>query len=107
MTTEAPPRRLRLAERDFAAQIIEYARLCGWEVYGVLEQRQYARRTSKGFPDLLLVRGEEMRHIEVKGDGGRLTKDQERWLKLLKGVRNVKACAAWPQDWQAIEEELR
>lgn len=55
-----------------------------WKVYGVLEQRQYGRRLSKGFPDLVLLRGTRLIFAELKSEKGKLTPEQTEWMDALK-----------------------
>lgn len=94
-----------ISERDFLATVIEFAEWHHWRVYHVLEQKRYARRTSKGFPDLLLVRGEALVFAEIKSEEGRLSKAQEEWIAALVPIAEV---FVWrPSDWVEIVEVLQ
>jgi hypothetical protein len=60
-----------------------------------------------GWPDLTLVRGEQLIFAELKSDRGRLTDQQQVWLEVLGKVAEV---YEWrPCDWAsgAIETVLR
>ena len=41
------------SERELGQTIREMAEALGWRVYQVLDTRNFAKRTSKGFPDQL------------------------------------------------------
>lgn len=75
-------------EAVFMAAVIEFARIRGWRWY-------HTRRSTgsdKGWPDLVLVRGEEMKLWELKVERtgtkrGDPTPEQQAWLDALGQVR--------------------
>lgn len=79
----------RMSERQLANAIVDYARTQGYLVYGVLDTRIPAKRFSKGFPDLLLLRvgdslpDSRLVFVELKRHGEYPTPDQRLWLKAL------------------------
>ena len=92
----------KLSEREFMAQVIQLARLRNWLVFHAHD----SRRSAKGFPDLILVRGPWLFAIELKVGRGKLTPEQERWLFDLCSVPGVKTFVFYPKDWPLIEMVL-
>jgi len=85
------------SEKSFQARVIQYARLCGWEVHHELD----SRRSSSGWPDLELVRGTRHIRAELKREGERPRPDQERILELLRHTSTE--TYVWdPSDWSRI-----
>lgn len=70
-------------EAEFQAQVIEMARLFGWEVYHTHNSQ---RSTSKGFPDLVLIKSGRLIFAELKNRKGKVTTEQNWWLDQLKLV---------------------
>lgn len=120
-----------MSERELQSHIIEYAKLHGWRVahfrtsrqtcracYGNESVRQLCKackgtgqtwRTpveadGKGFPDLILVR-ERVVWIETKSEDGRLSAEQEEWLKALRSA-GQEAHVMRPSDWEKVERIL-
>lgn len=82
-----------VAEAAFQAQVIEIATLYGW-----LSFHDYdSRRSTPGFPDLVLVRAPEIIFAELKSQRGRVRPEQGKWLAHLTAVgvevENVLAAA--------------
>lgn len=73
-----------ISEKDFLSQIIDLLKLFHWRFEHTFEQRIYARRTSKGFPDIVAVRPPRLLFIELKSEKGKLTPEQEAWLENLR-----------------------
>ena len=95
---------MNLTEKDILRTIIDGAKALGLEVYHVFEQYQYAHRTSKGFPDLVLARPPRLVFGEVKSLQGKLTPDQERWIAILERC-NVEVYVF--RSWEEAEGVLR
>lgn len=93
-----------LYEREFMAQVVKLARLCGWLVYHTHD----SRRSERGFPDLVLAhpRRRLVWFVELKTDRGDYRPGQREWLEAL---RQAGAFAqVWrPRDWDSIESMLR
>lgn len=97
-----------MSEKDFQAQVIQYAKLCGWLIYHTHD----SRRSNPGFPDLVCVRPARrdrpgrVIYAELKSDRGKLTEAQSGWLQCLADAGAEAYC--WrPADWQTIEVVLR
>src|SRR5687767_3407358 len=70
-----------MSERELQAQVIELARMVGWLVYHTHD----SRRSEPGFPDLVMVheRSGALLFAELKTTTGRVTMEQDRWLRAL------------------------
>lgn len=90
-----------MTEKKFMADVIKAARVFGWKVFHVFD----SRRSPEGFPDLVLVRKQKLMFAELKSEKGKLTKDQEDWIRqLIKAGTEVHI---WrPHNWDMILEEL-
>lgn len=105
--------RQRLSGKPLQKGIIDTARRLGWRVAHtppVLTKhgwRTAVAADGKGFPDLFLLRERAM-VIEVKGDGDKLTKEQEVWLTAFR-LAGIEAHVGTPALWLdgTIEEWLR
>ncbi len=102
MTLPAADLILRLSEKDFQQRIIDRARALGWLVY----HTHNSRRSTAGFPDLVLCRRGRTLFVEVKAEKGRLSEAQkEWWVELLLNVTNE--VYVWrPSDLAEIEDLL-
>ena len=95
-----------MSEAEYLAQIISLLELLGWEYYHVFEQRAYARRTSKGFPDIVAIRHTRVLFLEVKSERGKVSPEQKTWLNALKATGN-EAYVLRPSDWEAVVALLK
>jgi hypothetical protein len=108
---------VNVTERDFQKRIETTATMFGWSFMHISESTKRVRRGGKylsvpdpacqGWPDLTLAHPRSGRLLfrEVKTDKGKLTPEQEQWL------RTLAACgqdvAVWrPRDWANIVNEL-
>jgi len=92
-----------MSERQLQSAVIQLAELLGWKTYHTFD----SRRSNPGYPDLTLVRGDQLLFVELKSAKGRLTTEQTEWLQALGYVASV---ATWrPCDWVdgTIESVLR
>jgi len=115
-----------MTEREFASKVISCAVEHGWMVYAVLDARNYAKRTSKGYPDLTMARKGRLIFAELKSQKGKMSDNQFEWRgELLKvqsetmefplggkttiddEARPVRYAVWRPSDWDEIEEILR
>ena len=95
-----------LSEEDWQQQIINYAKQRGWIVYHTRD----SRRSTHGFPDLVLVRPPRVIFWECKTEDEKRSKpspDQEVWIRKLKLCRQVYADFIRPHHWDDIEKALR
>ena len=103
-----------ITEREFQSTVVELARAFGWVIHGVLEQHQYAKRLSKGFPDLVLARYKpdyiigRLIFAELKSQTGRVSAGQQAWLEILRISQCHPEVYIWrPSDLDEIERVLR
>ena len=99
MRTALPP----ISERTFQAQVVQAATALGWLCYHTHD----SRRSTPGFPDLIMVRGYRMVCLELKVGRRKPTPEQLVWLAALKEVWQVDALWAKPDDWDSLMELLR
>ena len=89
-------------EKHFQATVIAYAKLRRWRVYHTL----HSKGSEPGFPDLILIRGEEMIACELKREGRKPSEAQDAWLAAFNRVQDVSAFCWEPQHWPMIEAAL-
>lgn len=90
------------SEKQFMAQVLQLARLCGWRAFHDFD----SRRSAPGLPDLLLVRRGVLLFRELKVGSNQPTAEQRAWLDDLGAVREVSAGLWYPTDWDAIQKTL-
>ena len=72
-----------ITEREFSWRVEELLKIYGWKFYHVVDQRHYARRTTKGFPDYTAAKEPRLVFFELKSEKGKLTPEQKKWIDLL------------------------
>jgi hypothetical protein len=92
-------------EKCFSQAVYDLARLQGWKAYRTPTWRKTG--ATAGFPDLVLVRGDELLFVELKRDKGQLTAEQEDWGIALSKARDVATFCWKPEQWPLIEEALK
>jgi len=112
------------SENEFMRHVLAYAHARSWTSY----HTHISKRSTEGFPDLVLVRGGRIVFAELKREkGGRVSPAQARWLEELRSVthaivaiadpvegyssdeigRTVLGAYLWrPSDWPEIEQVL-
>ena len=102
-----------LSEADFLRQVIGLAELYHWR-YVHFRPAQTTRgwRTpvqgplGKGWPDLILVRGDRLMAVELKAEAGRITPEQIEVMNILDEAGFE--TAFWrPSHFDQIQEALR
>ncbi len=90
-----------MTEAAFQRMVIKLASLYRWRVYHTHD----SRRSQAGFPDLVLVRGQQLLFVELKTDTGKVMPEQWAWIvALLDAGQDARI---WrPADWKAIEATL-
>lgn len=93
-----------MKEKDFQEQVKYVARSHGWLVYHTHD----SRRSEPGFPDLVMVRDDEVIFVELKSETGRVSPSQRKWLDALSNARRVRVPPVWrPSDMDDIMAMLR
>src|SRR5262249_13233745 len=117
--TQEPTRRsltVAIADQNedgFRQQVMALAKLYGWRRVHFRPARAVRGRwvtavegDGVGFPDVQMLRGPHQLVTELKVDEGRLTADQDAWLKAFSAA-GVPAYAWRPEDWPEIERVIR
>lgn len=100
-----------MTEKEFQSAVIDFARFCNWRVahfrpaQTVHGWRTPVQGDGKGYPDLTLVRGERLLFVELKGEKGKVSVEQQDWLDALKGT-GVEVYLWRPSDWDTIATTL-
>ncbi len=97
----------RITEKDFRQMVLDLATALGWKAYCVFEQQNYARRSSKGFPDLVLVKPPRVIFVELKSEKGEVAKSQYEWLNALEKCTVVEVYVRSPKHWGNIVAMLQ
>lgn len=83
-----------VTEQGLQDALVKHAELGGWKHYHTFD----SRRSDPGFPDLTLVRGEDLVFLELKTAIGKVRPEQVEWLNALLAVRRVSAFVVRPAD---------
>lgn len=94
------------SERELGQTIREMAEALGWMCYQVLDTREYAKRTSRGFPDQFIARPGRALALELKTERGIVTPDQDLWIATLDSIPGVTSAVIRPRDLDQVEELL-
>src|SRR6266852_5041796 len=89
-------------EASFQSQVEQLAQLFGWKVY----HTRYSFGSSKGFPDLVLVRVPRLMFAELKREEKKPTSEQRAWLESLGQILGVETYVWRPSDWDEIVAKL-
>ncbi len=91
-----------VTEKQWQQTVLDAAQLLGWWTYHTYD----SRRSTPGFPDLVLIRPPRVLFLELKRETGRLTVAQREVLGLLDGCPGVETHVARPSDWPQVVEWL-
>ena len=91
-----------ISEKDFMESIVQLARNTGWMVYHTYD----SRRSTAGFPDLVMTKHKRLVIAEIKTEKGKTTPAQDQWLSTLRTARGVKVKLWRLSDWPEIERTL-
>lgn len=102
-----------MTEAQLQGLVMDLARLRGWKVFHVNDSRRQLGGhlvgdiDAKGFPDLLMLRGERIVVAELKSTTGRLTPEQEDWLGRFSLTAAETYVWSPATEWERIEGALR
>ncbi len=90
-----------VTEKAFQAQVLKLAAILGWMAYHTHD----SRRSQRGFPDLVLVRGARLIFAELKSESGKVKPEQAAWIAALQFAGQM--AYIWrPSDWDRIVATL-
>jgi hypothetical protein len=84
-----------VTEKALQQAVYDCARRLGYMAYHVYD----ARRSTPGFPDLVLVKPPRLIVAELKTEKGRLSAHQEVWLHRFLQIDGVEVYLWRPSDW--------
>ena len=90
------------SEKQFMETVIEYAMYKKWLPYHVFD----SRRSTPGFPDLIMLRAGRLVVAELKVKKRKPTKAQEVWLAEFALCHGAEVFVWYPSDWDEIERVL-
>lgn len=93
--------RSQIREKDFRQQVVDYARLHGWQCWWVWR----SDHSPKGWPDLVLAKPPRLVLAELKTERGTLSPAQSETIATLREC-GLTVFVWRPRDWPAIEETL-
>lgn len=101
-----------ITEAQFQKTVIEMAELFRWRWYHAPENRPVAGRSGtyiqnvrKGFPDLVLVKGDRLIFAELKRELGPLQPGQQDWLDAVRAA-GAEAYLWRPSNMAQVREVL-
>lgn len=89
-----------ILEKEWQRTVVDLAKQLGWRHYHTFD----SRRSTHGFPDLVLVR-DRVLYLELKREKGRLTDEQIDWLRRLRAA-GAEAYVARPRHLEAVAAVL-
>lgn len=93
-----------MREKDLQATIIEAAKLFKYQVYHTYD----SRRSTEGFPDLVIAGNGRLFIWELKSQDGRVTDTQMKWLESFSAVTTrPNAAVIRPNDLDWCIDALR
>jgi hypothetical protein len=106
----------KMTEKEWQNQVLELAKLLGWKrahfrtvrvqrKNGSVYYETPVQANGKGFPDLIMVRGNRLIAAELKRDGEKLEPDQEEWARVLRNTP-VEVYAWCPSDFELVQQIL-
>lgn len=114
LPTPRKPRPLPMSETQLKKAVIDRAHDLGWKIAhflpAMMGDRWYTavQADGKGWPDLVLVRNDQLLCIELKSERGKPTPEQLQWAEWLMGAGVHWECWS-PTTWRdgTIESRLR
>ena len=90
-----------MSEKAFMRNVTQLAKLYGWLVF----HPYYSRKSTPGWPDLVLIKPPVALFVELKSWSGRTTPQQKQWLAALTAC-GLDARLWRPGDWEEIKDTL-
>lgn len=96
-----------MSEDDLLRCVLDLAKVMGWRSFHArpaMTAKGYRTAVSgdgKGWPDLFMVRGDHVLVVELKGDKGKPTPEQDAWLAALYLHCDNEQMVWRPADWRS------
>jgi hypothetical protein len=87
-----------VTEASWQAQVVAAAEVYDWYIY----HNPDSRRSTAGFPDLVLIRPPRVLFMELKRQTGRLSPIQREVIAALEACPGVEVQVARPSDWEQV-----
>lgn len=92
-----------MTERELQQAVTDAAQLYGWRVYHTYD----SRRSPSGFPDLVLLRREQLIFVELKRQKrAKISAAQQAWIDELGAVTTISAGFVRPADLRELLDRL-
>ena len=94
-----------MSENELLAAVLDLARVYGWKTYHARPAmtakgyRTPVQGDGKGFPDLLMVKGDKVVIAELKAEKGKTTPEQDAWLAALYYHCDNEPMVWRPEQW--------
>lgn len=92
---------LDLSERDWQSTVTGLATVMGWWTH----HHHDSRRSSEGWPDLVLLRPPDALFVELKTNTGRVRPEQALVLQMLSEC-GLEVHVWRPRDWEIVRSRL-
>jgi hypothetical protein len=93
----------QISEKHWQDDVVEIAQLFDWRYYHTFD----SRRSTAGFPDLILVRPPVLIAAELKTARGRVTPAQQAWLDDIAQCTDIRTRLWRPDDRDQVLDQLR
>jgi hypothetical protein len=93
----------KITEKHLQELVRKAAILTGWRMYHTFN----SMHSVKGFPDCTLVKEGRLWFVELKNETGKLTPEQEEWLRALAHVPGIQVQVLRPSGFDSFYEELK
>ena len=106
-----------LTEQQFQKQVVQLAKLYKWRVAhfrcvrvqrrgGAVYYETPVGVDGKGWPDLVMLRGNRLVVAELKVGKNKTTPEQDAWLAAFRSFEDAEVYLWRPSDWHEIESVL-
>lgn len=90
-----------MKEIQYQRRVTETCNYLGLRYYHTYDSRMNVA----GYPDLTIVGPGGVLFVELKADKGRVTPQQEAWIRELRAAGS-RAFVSYPKDWEMLLREL-
>ena len=91
-----------MTEETFQLSVIQVAKDMGWLLFHDFD----SRRSTAGFPDLVMTRNGRTIFAELKSQKGRIRTEQKQWIAELEKTQGVEVYLWRPSNMDQIVETL-